>query len=400
MRALALTAVPVLLLAVAACGGGKGTATASSSSSTSGSGGAGTSSASSTSATGGSGGSMPAGEPFVYVGGYGNLIHVFHLDRTTGALDPAGMVDAGENPSFLAFAPDKHTLFAVNEASGTSAAVASFHIDGATGGLTFVSRVSSQGDGPAHLSTDASGAFAMVANYGGGTVAVLPVAADGTLSAAVDVHDHGGNANPHQIFTTPDNRFAYVPNKGLDTVSAYGFNAATGKLSTASTLMVASGAGPRHMALHPTAPNAYLIDENDSTLSALSVDKTTGKLAVVQTVSTLPSGFSGSNTGAEVQVAPSGKFVYGSNRGHDSIVICRVESGGTLTVLGHQSTMGMTPRHFSLDPSGEILLVANQGSDSVVTFHVDTSTGMLTQAGAPVSVQQPSFVGVLVLPGT
>ena len=410
--------VALLLAGVPACGGGGdtggvgGSSTATSSSGISGVGGSGggpgaggatssvtTSTSTATSGVGGSGGGPPQGEPFVYVGGYGNQIHIFHLDVGDGSLSPVGSpVDAGTNPSFLAVDPAHHTLFAVNEAGGAKAAVASFHLDSKTGMLSFLSRVSSQGDGPAHVSTDKTGGFAFVANYGGGTVAVLPIGPGGVLGEAIDVHDHGGgSANPHQTITAPANDFAFVPNKGLNTVTQYTFNPATGKLGGATQLDVDSGAGPRHLDFSPTSPHAYLIGENDSTVSALSYDAAAGKLTSIQTISTLPSGFQGNNSGAEIQVAPSGKFVYASNRGHDSIAIFSVAADGKLALVGHQPTMGQVPRHFQVEASGEILLVANQSTGNVVTFRVDTATGLLTPTGKSVMVPSATYVGVVYL---
>jgi 6-phosphogluconolactonase len=350
--------------------------------------------------TGGTGGAS-LGAPYVYVGGYSDSIHVFHLSLADGSLTPVGSpVAAGANPSFLATDPQHHTLFAVNENSGSTAAVASFSIDAQTGALAFLSRVSSAGDGPAYVSTDRSGAFALVANYGGGTVAVLPVGAGGVLGAAVDVHDQGGtSANPHELRTDAANHFALVPNKGLSTVTEFAFDATTGKLSSPATFTTAAGGGPRHLDWHPTAPYAYLIDENDSTMSALAYDAATGKLTHLQTLSTLPAGYTGTSTGAEVQVSPSGQFVYGSNRGHDSIVVFHVENDGTLTRVGDTPTMGQTPRHFQIEASGALLLVANQGSSNVVSFRVDAVTGMLTATGQSVSVPSPSYVGTVYLKG-
>jgi 6-phosphogluconolactonase len=410
LAALLLAAVPACSSGDSGGVGGSSTATSSDGSSgvtgsggDSGSGGA-TSAATSgattaTSGTGGGGGGPPQGEPFVYVGGYGNQIHVFHLDVGDGSLTPVGSpVDAGTNPSFLAVDPAHHTLFAVNEDGGGKGAVASFQIDSKTGSLSFLSRVSSQGDGPAHVSTDKTGGFAFVANYGGGTVAVLPIGAGGVLGQAVDVHDHGGgNANPHQVVTSPANDFAFVPNKGLNTVTQYAFNAATGKLTAATKLDVAGGAGPRHLDFSPTSAHAYLINENDSTINALSYDAAAGKLTSIQTISTLPAGFNGNNTGAEIQVAPSGKFVYASNRGHDSIAVFSVAPDGKLSLVGHQPVMGQVPRHFQVEASGEILLVANQSSSNVVTFRIDAATGALTPTGKSANVQSASYVGVVYL---
>jgi 6-phosphogluconolactonase len=408
----------LFLAAVPACSGGAtggvgGASSATTSEGSSGVGGSGgasgtagstggaasTVSASASTGASGTGGGPPKGEPYVYVGGYGNQIHIFHLDVGDGSLTPVGSpVDAGTNPSFLAVDPAHHTLFAVNEDGAGKGAVASFHLDAGTGQLTFLSRVSSQGDGPAHVSTDKTGGFAFVANYGGGTVAVLPIGPGGLLGDAVDVHDHGGtSANPHQTIVSPSNDFAFVPNKGLDTVTQYAFNAATGKLTSATTLNVAGGAGPRHVDFGPSGAHAYLINENDSTIDALSYDAAAGKLTSIQTISTLPAGFPGNNTGAEVQVAPSGKFVYASNRGHDSIAVFSVGPAGKLALVGHQPTMGQTPRHFQIEASGEILLVANQNSNNVVTFRIDAANGTLTPTGKSVTVQSCSYVGVVYL---
>jgi len=262
--------------------------------------------------------------------------------------------------------------------------------------------VSAKGDGPAHVSTDRTGKFAFVANYGGGTVAVLPIGPGGALGDAVDTHDHGGgNAHPHEVVIDPANKFAFVPNLGLDTVTSYAFDATTGKLtdSGAGPLHAAAGAGPRHMDFHPTAPYAYVIDELNSTMTALSYDAAKGKLTSIQALSTLPAGYEGQNTCAEVQVAPSGKFVYGSNRGHDSIVTFRVAGDGKLSLVGHQSTMGKTPRHFQVEPTGRLLLAANQDSGTIVTFYVDAEKGTLTPTGKTVTVDSPEYVGVVYLAG-
>jgi 6-phosphogluconolactonase len=282
-----------------------------------------------------------------------------------------------------------------------SGAVSSFRIDPATGGLTFINRVSSQGAGPAHVSVDHGGNFVFVANYNGGTIAVLPVADDGTLGASIDGASHGGNAQAHEVVIDASNRFLFVPNKGLSNIMMYRFDAATGQLepNTPPALALAQNAGTRHLAFHPSAPYAYAINELDDTIVALSFDAAQGTLTPLQTLSTLPAGVNGANnTCAEVQVAPSGRFVYGSNRGHDSIVIYAVDAAtGRLSLVGHQLTGGNTPRSFHLDRNGRVMLVANQASNEVVSFQVDAMTGLLTEASS-VSVQAPAFVGVLYLP--
>src|SRR6185436_4818127 len=276
----------------------------------------------------------PASAAFAYVGGYNNQISVFSMDKDTGALTPRGSaVSADPNPSFLAFAPDGKFLFAVNEADnlgGTNAgAVSAFRIDAATGGLTFINRVSSQGNGPAHVSVDRAGRFVFVANYNGGTIAVLPVGADGTLGNAVATAAHGSTAQAHEAVIDATNQFLFTPNKGLSNISQYRFDASSGQLTpnTPPAVALAAGAGTRHLAFHPTQPYAYAINELDDTMVTLAFNPSQGTLTPIQTLSTLPAGVNGSNNAcAEVQVAPSGKFVYGSNRGNDTIVIYAVNS--------------------------------------------------------------------------
>lgn len=343
---------------------------------------------------------------YVYVGGYANQISVFTMDQETGALTASGApLTVNPSPSFLAFSPSGQQLFAVNEGDNVdglgAGAVSSFSINQSTGALTFINRVSSQGAGPAHVSVDYSGRFVFVANYNGGNIAVLAVAPNGTLGAAVDTKAHGGSAQAHQVVIDASNQYLFVPNKGLSNISQYRFNSTSGALTanTPAAVALTGGAGTRHLAFHPTAPYAYAINELDDTMTALAYDAQQGTLTSLQTLSTLPMGTNGgNNTTAEVVVAPSGNFVYGSNRGHDSIVIYSVNAQtGMLTLVGHQATGGGTPRSFTLDRSGSHMLVANQNGNEVVSFGVDTGTGLLTERTS-VSVQAPSFVGVLYLP--
>jgi len=361
------------------------------------------------SVAGGAGGAGPGlaeGRPFVYVGTFADAIYVFSLNVESGALTPVGApVSANPSPAFLAFAPSGRLLVAVNEADDVdgfgAGAVSSFRIDAATGGLSFVNRVSSTGAGPAHVAVDQTGKFALVANYNGGNVAVLPLAANGTLSNAVDAAEHGDGAQSHAVVLDPSNRFLFVPNKGRSDVSQYRFDADSGQITPnePAALALAQGAGSRHIAFHPSGAFAYVINELDDTVSALAFDAQSGTLSLLQTISTLPAGVNGSsNTGAEIQVSASGRFVYGSNRGHDSIVIYAVDAAtGRLSLVGHQATGGGTPRSFQLEPSGELLLVANQGSNEVVTFRVDAQTGSLTELSST-TAPSPSFVGVLYQP--
>ena len=387
----------------AGTGAGAGGASGSAGASGAGNAGVAGSAGSPGSGTAGAGGSTGPERAFAYVGSYENAIYVYSLDLESGALSArGGAVDATPSPSFLAFAPDGGHLYAVNEADnvdGTGAgAVSAFRVDAATGGLVFQNRVSSGGAGPAHVAVDGSGKFVLVANYNGGNFSVLPVGSDGTLGTALDTQAQGGGAQTHEVVFDASNRFLFVVNKGRSDVAQYRFDAATGAVTpnAPAELDLAQGAGSRHLAFHPTAPYAYVVNELDDSVSVAAFDVNLGTLSVVQTLSTLPSGVNGGqNSGAEIQVAPSGRFVYASNRGNDSIVIYSVDaSTGRLTLVGHQPTGGRTPRSFHLERRGELMLVANQDSDEVVTFRVDTTLGTLTELSS-VTVPSPAYVGVL-----
>jgi 6-phosphogluconolactonase len=241
--------------------------------------------------------------------------------------------------------------------------------------------------------------WVMVANYGDGTTAVLPVGADGKLGAATDTKTVGAEA--HMIVADPSNQWVFVPCKGMDYVAQFRFDVNAGTLAPNATPHVptAAGAGPRHLAFHPNGKLAYLINENASTMTALALDPATGRLTEIETKSTLPVGFTGSNTGAEVWVHPSGKWVYGSNRGDDSIVEFAIDATtGRLTLVGHTKTGGATPRDFTLDPSGAFLYAANQGSGTITAFAIDGAQGTLAAMGAPFAATSPSFVGLVHLP--
>jgi 6-phosphogluconolactonase len=330
-----------------------------------------------------------------YVSGSGPDI-VVHDVGATGALTPTSSTPAFRaNPSFLAIDPAGTALYAVSEASSR---VGAYAIDQTTGALTFINDQPSGGTGPAHVFVDRGGGYVLVANYSSGTIAVLPIRADHGIDPFQQMLSAGANA--HMILTDPTNRFAFVPCLGADHVAQYTFDAGTGMLTpNLPRVMTAAGAGPRHLAFSPDGKRAYLINEVDSTLTALTLDGATGRLTPVQTITTLPVGFTGTNTTAEVWVHPSGKYVFGSNRGHNSIVTFSVDpTAGTLTLVGHTPTQGMTPRDFTLDPSGHFVFVANQASSNVVTFAFDATSGALSAVGAPIGVPSPSFVGIVALP--
>jgi 6-phosphogluconolactonase len=329
-----------------------------------------------------------------YAGGYASTITWFSVDGATGALSLAGsMASFGSSPSFLARNAAMTNLYAVDENS--AGRVGAYAIDADSGALSFLDAVSSGGNGPAFLSLDATGKFVLVANYNDGTVAVLPVGAGGRVAPATDVRTVGSEA--HMIVADPTNKFVFVPCKGADYVAQFLFDAGSGTLTPNAVphVMTAAGAGPRHIAFHPNGRLAYLINETGSTMTAYALDATAGTLTEIETLSTLPPGFSGTNTAAEVWVHPSGRWVLGSNRGDDSIVVFSVApSTGTMTLVGFTKTGGKTPRDFTFDPTGTWLYAADQDSSLVVPFRFDADRGSLTPLGGTVGVSNVSFVGV------
>jgi 6-phosphogluconolactonase len=349
----------------------------------------------------------------VYVGTYTRQsskgIYCWRLQTASGKLTPLGLAAETVNPSFVAVHPSLKYLYAVSEVSGSGGekggAVAAFAMDRKTGKLTLLNRVSTKGSGPCFVSVDKSGKAVLVANYGSGSVALLPVKEDGSLAEASAFVQHSGSgANPrrqqgphaHSINVSPDNRFAIAADLGLDKLLVYRLDAVKGTLTPNDPpfAKVDPGSGPRHFAFHPDARHAYVINEIASTVTAFTWDAARGVLDPVQTVSTLPKDFKGESNCAEVQVHPNGRFLYGSNRGHDSIAIFSIDrTKGTLTPVGHVSTQGKTPRNFGIDPTGSYLFAANQDSGNIVVFRIDAKTGSLTpagqtlEAGAPVCVR-------------
>jgi len=352
----------------------------------------------------------------MYIGTYTRApskgIYAYRFQAATGQvtpLGPAGLAVETENPSFLAVHPNQRFLYAVNELSryeGRAAgSVSAFSIDRGSGKLTLLNRVSSRGDSPCHLSIDASGKWLFVANYGGGSIAAFPLHDDGTLGEASAFVQHAGaSVNPerqkgphaHAAVVSPDNRFVLTADLGLDRILTYPLNAAAGGLTTADPrpTTIAPGSGPRHLAFRPDGKFVYVLNEMLSSVGAFRYDADRGTLAELQTLSTLPEGFSGENSGAEIEAHPSSKFVYTSNRGHDSIAVFRSDPvKGTLTPVGRVPTQGKTPRGFAIDPSGRFLVAANQNSSTFVIFRIDQATGALAPAGA--AVEAPSPVSIV-----
>ena len=333
-----------------------------------------------------------------YTSGKSKGIYSFRLD-SYGAISQPTLVAETPNPTFLAIHPNQQYLYAANETGNfegkKSGAVTAYAIDSKTGNLTLLNQRPSGGDGPCHLMVDRTGKNVLVANYGGGSVEVLPIANDGRLGEPTTFIQHRGSslnksrqekAHAHFITTDPSNQIALTCDLGLDKVLAYPFDAAKGLLTTnhLPAASVNAGSGPRHLAFHPNGRYAYVISEMACTLTAFRYDAKHGALKELQTISTLPAEqeLKPNFSTAEVEVHPSGRFLYGSNRGHDSIVVFAIdEDTGKLDYVEHQATLGKTPRHFAIDPTGNYLLAENQGSDTIVVFRIDGKTGRLTRTG-------------------
>jgi 6-phosphogluconolactonase len=359
----------------------------------------------------------------VYIGTYtrgsgSKGIYRCELDMASGKLTPVGEPTEAADPSFLAIHPNGKLLFAVNELAKfegqDSGAVSSFAIngktgDGKTGDLTFINQQASRGAAPCHLVVDRAGTHVLLANYTGGSVAAYPIDAAGKLGEASSFVQHEGSSvmlprqatpHAHSINLDAAGRFAMAADLGLDKVLVYRYSDKTGKLepNDPPSVSVEPASGPRHFAFHPDGKHAYVINEIKSTVTALAYDAEKGVLTALQTISTLPADFDGRNSTADVQVHPSGKFVYGSNRGHNSIAIFAVDAEtGKLTTVGQQPSGGKTPRGFGIDPTGRYLLTAGQDSNNVVVFRIDAQTGKLAPTGSEVEIPKPVCIKFLQL---
>ena len=332
-------------------------------------------------------------------------IYVADVDLLAGTIANVRVAAESDNPSFVAIHPNGKWLYAACEVAdfaGTKAgSVAGFSIDAETGKLTLLNHQSTQGGAPCHLVVDRSGKCVLSANYGGGSVCVHPLETDGKLGKATSFVQHQGKSvdprrqeapHAHSINVDPANRFAFAADLGLDLVLSYHFDADKGTLAAnpSGNAKLKPGAGPRHFAFRPDGRFAFTNNEIHSTVTALKYDAEHGALTEVNTVSTLPAGFTGNNSTAECQAHPNGRFVYVSNRGHNSIAIFSVDGeSGKLTHVGNESTQGKTPRNFSIDPTGTLLLAENQASDNVVVFRIDGATGKLSATGCTVEVPSP-----------
>jgi 6-phosphogluconolactonase len=355
---------------------------------------------------------QPTGGTLVYIGTYTGAkskgIHAFRFNQTTGALTPIGLAAETPSPSWVVLHPSGQYLYAANEVddfdADNSGSVTAFGIDRASGALTPLNTQPSRGAHPCHLAVDRSGTHLLVANYTGGTLAVLPLERDGSLGAPTQVVQHKGSSintarqrspHAHSIDLDADNRFAISADLGADRLFIYRYDSTGGGLLPGLRPAIAAtpGAGPRHFAFHPNGRFGFAINELASTITSYSWDARRGALNTLATISTLPDGFRRESSTAEIRVHPNGRFLYGSNRGHDSIAVYQVgPNSGYLTLVEHELTRGKTPRNFTIDPSGQWLIAANQNSDTLAVFRISDRNGGLTPVGALVKVGAPVSV--------
>ncbi|MFL6463819.1 MAG: lactonase family protein [Bryobacteraceae bacterium] len=349
-------------------------------------------------------------------GGNGQGIYLYRMNASNGRLSLIKVVSEVASPSWIAFDPSRTHLYAVNEVSnfnGTNGSVSSFAINRSNGDLVFLNRVSSEGAGPAHLSVDVSGKFVLVANYGGGNIAVLPILSDGSLGSMVDTRQdvdslgpkQATNAPPgsfaisgheaphaHVILTDPTGNYLLYTDLAQDRIYSYRFDKTTGTLSGENFVLLPPGDGPRHVAFHPNGMWLYSIQEEASTITYFQFDPNSGSLMAQQTISTLPRRFTGTNFTSEIMVSPDGRFVYAANRLHDTIAVFSIDESGGLTRVGESSTLGDYPRSFNIDPTGKFFYVCNQRSDAVTCFRIDSTTGLLTFTGQYTPVGSPAGI--------
>jgi 6-phosphogluconolactonase len=357
-------------------------------------------------------GATAAKEYLLYIGTYGaaeqDNIFLYRVHSQTGVLTRVAGFRGGVKPGFLTLSDDHRFLYATNEVPGSgSGAVRAFSLDPRSGGLSLLNEQSSAGAGPCYVSLTPGSKAALVANYGGGTVSALPVQADGRLAPAAVTDQHQGSGphknqdkpHAHCIFADPQGGYVLAVDLGNDQVLSYALNTVTGmpQLPGKTAFTTAPGAGPRHLAFHPGGRWAYVVNELNSTVTALRYDAAQGTFAELHTVSALPAGYAETSYCADIHVSPDGRFVYASNRGHDSIVVLAVDKdSGRLRLVQHASTQGKTPRNFTLSPDGRLLLVANQNSNNIFSYHLDPKTGQLTPTGF--STELPAPVCLRLLP--
>jgi 6-phosphogluconolactonase len=357
---------------------------------------------------------------FVYIGTYtrsvpsntdpvGKGIYVYELDMQTGALTPLSETHGIDDPSYLAIDPAGRHLYAVSEVGGWDEGLCSaYAINRETGALTYINKQPTLGSISAQVSVDHNSRCVLVTNYWAGNgVLMFSIREDGGIAPATSAFQHQGSgpvqgrqesSHAHCVLADPTNTYAYVADLGTDQLVCYKLDLGAGKLipHEAGTVTLPSGTGPRHFVFHPNGKFAYLIGELSSTVTVFTYDSANGTMREIQTISALPEGYTGNNDCSAIQITPDGSYLYGANRGHDSIVGYAVDAQtGKLTLVGHQSTLGKWPRDFNIDPTGTFLLAANQHSNTVVTFRIDRSTGNLQETGIVTNMPIPVCVKFL-----
>ncbi len=330
-------------------------------------------------------------------------IYVYEFDDQTGALSYKSKITGISNPTYLAVSPNRKQVYSVSE--DKTQAINSFNYDSKSGKLTFLNKLSTSGDSPCYVSVDASGKYVFAANYGGGSIVTFQIRQDGSIGSDSQFIKHEGSsivkgrqstAHAHSVVLSPDNKFLFVPDLGIDKINIYKFNpkkSAPLSPSEPASVPVTPGSGPRHITFHPKNKFAYSIHELNGMITAFSYKK--GVLKEIQTAPTLPEGFKGRISGADIHVSPDGEFLYGSNRGDgNDLVIYRIDQkNGRINFVGRQASLGRTPRNFTMDPSGSFLLVANQDTDNITVFKRDKKTGLLTDTGLKVdNIGKPAFL--------
>jgi 6-phosphogluconolactonase len=352
-----------------------------------------------------------ADDPLVFISAFASgdkgAIHAFQFDTKTGALKPLHRTTDIRNPFFLAISPDRHFLYAIDaEKFGgpENESVAAFSIEGRAGVLKRLNQQSSRGRASCYLDVDATGRTVVVANYSSGSVAALPVQKDGSLGEAASFFQHTGSGgdparqkgpNAHSIVVSPDNRFALAADLGIDKILIYRLDAATAKLTANEVQPFAKmqpASGPRHVTFHPNGKRVYVISEMGNTVTFFDYTADSGMLKEHQTISTLPADFTGKSYCADLKITPDGRFLYGTNRGHDSIAVYRIADDGQLSLVTIQPSLGKGPQNLLITPDGQWLLCANMPGNSVVVFRIDPKSGELKPAGDPVAMPMPSCI--------
>lgn len=345
----------------------------------------------------------------VFVGSYAEAsdsgVYVYSFDSTTGKLALLDQAAGLKNPTFLNLDAARLKLYSIEEtetAAGRSGGAVSFGIDPRQGTITRLNQAATVDSPTCHIQRDAEDRYLVVASYHGGKVGLLSLHEDGTVGKLLDTKQHEGRSvhperqtqpHPHSAFFSPDEQYVYVPDLGLDRIMTYRIDKVKEALVHIGETEIHPGAGPRHLVFHPEGKYAYVINELDSTITSLRYDASTGKLQPMETVPTLPADYQGENTCAEITISRDGRFLYGSNRGHDSIAVYSVDGeSGRLTLIEHVSTEGKHPRHFALTPDGDFLIAANRDTNNLTVFRVDRESGKLTFTGNSVPVSKPVCV--------